>query len=53
MFFYYSPFRHDMPQSVPDPSFEAMLQKEDYSERVIEELWKWYDFSDKKGVASF
>jgi hypothetical protein len=53
MLFYNSPFRNDMPQSASDPSFEALLQKEGYSERVIEEIWKWYDFSDKKGVASF
>jgi len=24
-----------------------------YSEKVGDELWKWYDFSEKKGVASF
>ena len=53
MLFYNSPFRNNMPQSAPDPSFKAMLQKENYSKRVIEELWKWYDYKEKKGVASF
>jgi hypothetical protein len=53
MLFYNSPFRNNMPQSVPDPSFKAMLQNEGYSEGVIEELWKWYDYKEKKGVASF
>ena len=24
-----------------------------YPDRVADELWKWYDFSEKKGVASF
>lgn len=34
-------------------SFKEMLQKEGYSEVIIKKLWKWYDFSEKKGVASF
>ena len=42
-----------MPSTSPDPSFKAKLQKEGYSEKVIEEIWKWYDYKDKKGVASF
>lgn len=33
--------------------FKQMLQSHGYSEKVAEELWKWYDYSDKKGVASF
>ena len=29
------------------------LRKEGYSEEVIRELYKWYDSSEHKGVASF
>jgi hypothetical protein len=30
-----------------------MLISYGYSKKVADELWKWYDFSEKKGVASF
>jgi len=30
-----------------------LLYSSGYSEKVAEELWKWYDPSKKKGVASF
>jgi hypothetical protein len=33
--------------------FRELIVKRGYSERAVDELWKWYDFSDKKGVASF
>jgi hypothetical protein len=33
-------------------SFERMLKEHGYSDKTIQELWKWYDFSEKKGVAS-
>ncbi|MBT0158452.1 hypothetical protein G4O51_00530 [Candidatus Bathyarchaeota archaeon A05DMB-2] len=33
--------------------FRQLLLSHGYSERVAEELWKWYDFSEKKGVASY
>ena len=33
--------------------FCEMLKKRGYSTKTIEELWKWYDFSEKKGIASF
>jgi hypothetical protein len=33
--------------------FKDLIVKRGYSERVVDELWKWYDFSEKKGVASF
>jgi Mn-dependent DtxR family transcriptional regulator len=33
--------------------FKTMLVEHGYSEEVAEALWKWYDFTDKKGVASF
>jgi len=34
-------------------SFNVLLKKQGYSEKVIEQLWKWYDYSEKKGVASY
>lgn len=34
-------------------SFIRMLQKEGYSEVIIGKIWEWYDYSEKKGVASF
>jgi hypothetical protein len=37
-----------MPKTRAGPSFKAELQKEGYSEKMIEELWKWYDYEDKK-----
>jgi len=42
-----------MPESAPDSSFKILLLKEGYSKKVIEELWKWYDYREKKGVASY
>jgi hypothetical protein len=34
-------------------SFKNLLLANGHSEKVADELWKWYDFSEKKGVASF
>jgi hypothetical protein len=34
-------------------SFKQMLKQQGCSERAIEELWKWFDVSEKMGVASF
>jgi len=34
-------------------NLRKMLNNHGYSEKVADELWKWYDFSEKKGVASF
>jgi hypothetical protein len=34
-------------------SFEHRLKRRGLSEKAIEKLWKWYDFSEKKGVASY
>jgi hypothetical protein len=42
-----------MPKTTPPAKLRAMLQKQGYSERMIKELWKWYDPSEKKGVASY
>ena len=33
--------------------FEQILKKRGYSTEVVEEMWKWYDYSEKKGVASY
>ncbi len=41
------PFR-----SVPS-RFKLQLENVGCSEKAISELWKWYDFSEKKGAASF
>jgi len=34
-------------------TFKDLIVQRGYSEKVANELWKWYDFSEKKGVASF
>jgi len=34
-------------------TFNQMLKERGYSQEAIEKMWKWYDFSEKKGVASF
>ena len=34
-------------------AFKYLITRRGYSDRVADELWKWYDFSEKKGVASF
>jgi hypothetical protein len=34
-------------------SFDILLKQRGYSKKAIDELWKWYDHSEKKGVASF
>ena len=36
-----------------DLSFETLLKRRGCSANVIKELWKWFDYSEKKGVASF
>jgi len=37
----------------PSSSFKQMLKVQGYSDEAIEELWKWYDSTDKNGVASY
>ena len=34
-------------------SFNHLLKKRGYSDTAINKLWKWYDYSEFKGVASF
>jgi len=33
--------------------FCKLLKERGYSTEAIEEMWKWYDYSKKKGVASY
>jgi hypothetical protein len=33
--------------------FYNLLNERGCSPKAIKELWKWYDYSEKKGVASF
>jgi hypothetical protein len=33
--------------------FKLLLTRHNYSEKSIKELWKWYDPTEKKGVASY
>jgi hypothetical protein len=33
--------------------FRELILKRGYSEKIAEEIWKWYDFSEKKKVTSF
>ena len=32
---------------------EKLLSKNNYSSKAVKEILKWYDYSNKKGVASF
>jgi hypothetical protein len=34
-------------------NFKRFLAAAGFSEKAASELWKWYDPSDKKGVASY
>jgi hypothetical protein len=36
-----------------DRSFEMLMKKQGYSEKTIRKIWKWFDHSEKRGVASF
>jgi hypothetical protein len=33
--------------------FKRLLKDSGSSTKAADELWKWYDYSQKKGVASF
>jgi hypothetical protein len=37
----------------PIISFVFLLRLNGYSKKTIEEIWKWYDFSEKKGAANW
>jgi hypothetical protein len=34
-------------------SFIMLMKQQGYSDEAIEKLWKWYDYSERKGVASY
>ena len=34
-------------------SFKILMKQRGYSQEAIEKLWPWYDYSERKGVASF
>jgi hypothetical protein len=34
-------------------SLKSLLKQIGYSEKNVEEIWKWYDFHKRKGAASF
>jgi hypothetical protein len=42
-----------MDEAVLPASLKELLLKEGYSDEMLEELCKWYNYSEKKGVASF
>jgi hypothetical protein len=42
-----------MGKRVLPESLLVELRRQGYSDEMIRELWKWYDSSEHKGVASF
>jgi len=42
-----------MTKAFPSEDLRAQLKEQGYSEKMIEELWKWYDSSERKGVTSY
>jgi hypothetical protein len=34
----------------PPSFFKKTLERRGYSIRAVEEIWKWYDYSERKGV---
>jgi hypothetical protein len=49
----YSPLVEDLQMKKAENEFKRLLQDFGSSPKAAEELWKWYDSSQKKGVASF
>lgn len=37
----------------PSRNFNQMLKEIGYSTKAIEQVWKWYDCSEKKGAANY
>ncbi len=37
----------------PSQKFNQMMEKMGYSKDAIKKMWKWYDYSEKKGIASY
>jgi hypothetical protein len=42
-----------MPKAKPPENLRVQLRKQGFTDEMIKELWKWYDYSEKKGVASY
>jgi hypothetical protein len=42
-----------MSRASPLEKLRAQLHEQGFTEEMIKELWKWYDYSEKKGVASY
>jgi hypothetical protein len=36
-----------------DWNFRKCLKKHGYDEETVKEIWKWYNYKEKTGVASF
>ena len=36
-----------------DYAVKELLKQQGYSEKNIHDIWKWFDFSERKGVANF
>ena len=37
----------------PTQEFQKLLKKVSCNNNAIGNLWKWYDYSERKGVASY
>ena len=40
----------DESQMKPPSFFKKILEKRGYSHGAVEEIWKWYDYSERSGV---
>ena len=34
----------------PPSAFRTLLTRRGYSDKAIKEIWKWYDFLERRGV---
>lgn len=34
----------------PIPCFVSLMKRKHYSDKAIIEIWKWYDYVERKGV---
>jgi len=34
----------------PPIAFRSLLKQKRYSRKAVKEIWKWYDYSERKGV---
>ena len=42
-----------IPLSEGKKSFKNLLERYGHKIKFVDELWKWYDFTEKTGIASF